>query len=875
MSATRLWVRVFAVVFSIPSCWHTAFARPSSVDVAQPTMGGVAQPVATANEVAAVTAFVSSGYRSIHFESSVGGLTFPFQVTADSDLVYVSDATANVIQVYRFTAFGFSFVRTIGSAGSGPGQFTGPEQVAIGGNYLYVADFSNNRVQRFDKSTGAYVSQFGIFGSGAGQFNAPSGVVYNPVNGNLYVSDVGNDRVQIFSTTGTYISQFGSLGSGNGQLNNPYTLAVDGRGNIYAADSGNNRVVKFDATGAFLRNIAVGASNPYGVAVDSANKVWVTTGTNDVYAYDSTGSYVSYYYGSITPSWFQGYFTGMRGIAVTQPLSVAPFNGAPAVIVADGSSGNVQWFTQSAQPIAHPGIANLAGLSGYIGGIAYDSAENIYVTALSLNQVFKFDKFGNYLLQWGSPGTGNGQLNGPYGIAIDDSDNVYVADRFNNRIQKFTSSGSYLLQWGTSGTGTGQFNGPGSIATDGSWIYVCDEINNRVQKFSLTGSYVRQWGTAGSADGQMQNPAGIAVDRKRNQVYVTEYVGNRVQQFNVFGDFIKVFADSISGTGKLVTPVGLAVDQHGNVYAADRGNSRVVQYNDNGTYLANFAFTSANAMGANPRNGQIHVGSSSSGAAAQFGAVIGKTDTVGVYRPSNQTFYLRNSLTAGAADITATVAGASATDLPIVGDWNGDGIDTAGLYRPSTSTFYLWDRWTNLSIANADYSFVFGAANGLPEAGDWNGDGRDGVGVFQPGTGTHLLKNDLIAGSDDYTVVFGAAGDKPAAGDWDSDGAASVGVYRPGDGRIHASNRNVNGAALEDLSYGLGNSTDLPVVGDWTHSGYAGFGVFRPSTALFVLDTRDRAPDSMFRSGFEAPLTFAFGTTGDLPVAGIWGNPAE
>ncbi|HEY7871545.1 MAG TPA: 6-bladed beta-propeller [Rudaea sp.] len=874
MSAMRLSYRACGAFFL--AAWSfAAFARPSSVDVVQGAGGGVTEWAATANEVVAVTAFASSGYRSVHFENSIGGFTFPFQVTTDNDMVYISDATANVIQVYRITAAGISFVRTIGSSGSGAGQFNGPEQVAVVGNYLYIADFSNNRVQRFDKTTGAYVSQFGSFGSGAGQFSTPSGLVYNPINGNLYVSDLGNDRVQIFSTSGTYLSQFGSPGAGNGQLNNPYVLAVDGRGNIYAADSNNNRIVKFDATGAFLRNIAIGATTPYGVAVDSADKVWVATGDNNIYAYDTTGTYRSYYYGNLTATPApNGYLGGVRGIAVTPPLNVPPYNGAPVVVIADGSSGVVQTFTQSAQPIAHPLIRNLAGLSGFIGGVAYDSAENVYVTAYFSNQVFKFDKFGNYLLQWGSSGTGNGQFSSPYGIAIDDSDNVYVADSSNNRIQKFTANGAYLLQWGSAGNGNGQFSSPGSIATDGSWIYVSDEVNDRVQKFSFSGGYVRQWGSAGTGNGQMQNPAGIAVDRKRNQVYVAEYGNSRVQQFTVFGDFIKVIADSTSGTGQLSNPVGMAIDQHGNVYVADRGNNRVVHYNDNGTYLSNFASASANAMAANPHNAQLHVGSSS-GAVTQFGAVMGKSDTVGVYRSSNQTFYLRNSLAAGAADITAAVVGASNTDLPIVGDWNGDGVDTAGLYRPSTSTFYLWDRWTNLNIASADYSFVFGSANDLPMAGDWNGEGRDSVGVFHPATGIHHLKNDLIAGSDDYGVVFGTAGDKPVAGDWNQDGAGSVAFYRPGDGRLHATNRNINGSALEELSYGLGNSTDLPVVGDWTHSGYAGFGVFRPSTATFSIDTQDRAPDSMFRSGFEPPLTFAFGASGDLPVVGVWGQMAE
>ena len=58
-------------------------------------------------------------------------------------------------------------------------------------------------------------------------------------------------------------------------------------------------------------------------------------------------------------------------------------------------------------------------------------------------------------------GNGEGQLNGPSGIAFDSEDNAYVADQHNNRVQKFTRDGEYLLQWGEPGDGDGQFNLPG------------------------------------------------------------------------------------------------------------------------------------------------------------------------------------------------------------------------------------------------------------------------------------------------------------------------------------------------------------------------------------------------------------------------------
>lgn len=824
---------------------------------------------------------VSSGYRSIHFQTSVSGFTFPFLVTADNDYFFFSDYSANTVLMYQIVGTSLNYVRTFGAPGSGSGQFNGSAQVAVVGNDIYVADYFNSRVQRFNKTTGAYMSQFGSAGSGPGQLSGPSGLVYNPINGLLYVSETGNDRVQAFTTAGIYVSQFGSAGNGNGQFSNPFSLAIDSVGNIYVADRDNSRVSKFNSSGTWLRNVAVGINTPYAVAVDNADNIWVTgSGTGDVYAYDSLGNFETYYYGGYGSPTFvsDGYFQGARGIAITSPLSFAPYNGAPAIIIADGSSHTLQVFSHSAQPIANPSMDSVSvSGNGYLFGIAYDSAENVYVTDYSNSTISKFDKFGAAITQWGSPGTGNGQFNGLMGIAIDDSDNVYVADRNNNRIQKFTSSGSYLTQWGTLGTGNGQFNHPSGVATDGAWLYVAEEINNRVQKFSLSGTYVRQWGTTGTGDGQFTSPEGIAVDRNRNQVYVAEYTGKRIQQFTVFGDFIKVLNDSTSGSGQLAGALGLAVDQRGNLYTGDLGNNRVVQFNDNGTYLHSIAATGANGVGVDPRNGQIRVGGLSSGKLTRFGAVMGKSDTIGVYRPSTQTFYLRNTLAAGAPDITATVTGAVSTDIPIVGDWNGDGIDTPGLWRPSTATFYLWDKWRGLDIASAPYQFVFGTSGDKPLVGDWDGNGRDGVGVFRASNGTQYLKNDLVAGSPDYSVVFGAAGDVPLGGDWNQDGDYSAGVYRPSTGRFYLTNRNITGSAPNDAPVALsGAAGDLPVAGDWTHNGSSGVGLFRAGT--FYLLPNDGTPDgTIFRNGFDPVVltTVAFGTTSDIPLAGSWGHPPE
>jgi hypothetical protein len=136
-----------------------------------------------------------------------------------------------------------------------------------------------------------------------------------------------------------------------------------------------------------------------------------------------------------------------------------------------------------------------------------------------------------FVLTWGSVGTGDGQFNLPRGIAVDVSGNVYVADRFNRRIQKFDGTGTFLTKWGSLGSGDGQFNNAYGVAVDGSGnVYVVDTGNHRIQKFDGTGTFLTKWGSLGSGDGQFNNPFGAAVDGSGN-VYVADQLNHRIQKF--------------------------------------------------------------------------------------------------------------------------------------------------------------------------------------------------------------------------------------------------------------------------------------------------------------------------------------------------------
>lgn len=138
-----------------------------------------------------------------------------------------------------------------GISGAGNGQFAVVAGVSVDSNgNVWVADFGNNRVQEFSEK-GEYQKKFGTTGKGTEQFEGPTTIAFS--GGNLYITDYRNNRVQEFSSAGVHVGQFGSGGTENGQFSGPYGIASDQRtGDLYVVDSGHSRVQEFTASGSFL-----------------------------------------------------------------------------------------------------------------------------------------------------------------------------------------------------------------------------------------------------------------------------------------------------------------------------------------------------------------------------------------------------------------------------------------------------------------------------------------------------------------------------------------------------------------------------------------------------------------------------------------------
>lgn len=132
---------------------------------------------------------------------------------------------------------------------------------AFSQDHVFVTDIGSDRVEIFDRVSGAHVGGWGGSGSGRSQFDGPLGISIE--NAEVYVIDAGNARVQVFSQTGEYLRQFSGAGT-TGQLGFPFDLAVY-NSELYVAD--NDRVVVFDPAGNYKRSFGGFAS-----ATDSAKQ---------------------------------------------------------------------------------------------------------------------------------------------------------------------------------------------------------------------------------------------------------------------------------------------------------------------------------------------------------------------------------------------------------------------------------------------------------------------------------------------------------------------------------------------------------------------------------------------------------------------------
>lgn len=219
-------------------------------------------------------------------------------------------------------------------------------------------------------------------------------------------------------------------------------------------------------------------------------------------------------------------------------------------------------------------------------GLEIDKENNIWVTDVGLQQVFKFSSEGKLLLTLGEArvyGDDSSHFNLPTDIAVSDDGSFYVSDGYyNRRVVKFSKDGTYLFEWGKHGNKRGEFIVPHGIDLDNLGnVYVADRENNRIQKFDAEGNFISDWNN--SETGMLLS---VVIDNKNGYLYAIDLMiendtvpkGSDIFRFDLNTNLQMQFGR----TGLYDKPTSMyhdiIIDDEGNIYVADGSDNSIKKF---------------------------------------------------------------------------------------------------------------------------------------------------------------------------------------------------------------------------------------------------------------------------------------------------------
>jgi peptidylamidoglycolate lyase len=227
-----------------------------------------------------------------------------------------------------------------------------------------------------------------------------------------------------------------------------------------------------------------------------------------------------------------------------------------------------------------------AGLFIMPHGLTVDRDNNVWVTDVALQQVFKFSHDGKLLMTLGEakiPGNDSAHFNLPTDVAVANDGSFYVSDGYgNSRIIKFSKEGKYLFEWGKRGNKPGEFHTPHGIDLDAYGnVYVADRDNNRIQKFDAGGKFLKEW----KNDKAVQLYS-LYIDKKDNNLFAVDYQtilyiipkGSDILQFDSTTKLVARFGRSGLYEGPKCRYHDIAADKEENIYVGDILGNRIQKF---------------------------------------------------------------------------------------------------------------------------------------------------------------------------------------------------------------------------------------------------------------------------------------------------------
>ena len=225
------------------------------------------------------------------------------------------------------------------------------------------------------------------------------------------------------------------------------------------------------------------------------------------------------------------------------------------------------------------------------------------------------------------------------------------------------------------------------------------------------------------------------------------------------------------------------------------------------------------------------------------------TDLGSLYRGRSPQDSLWYDLSSAGGSAFQIYFGATA-DVPVAGDYDGDGKTDAVIFRPSTGLWY----GPRTGAAQIVIQTYLGQAGDIPVPGDYDGDKKTDPAIFRPSSGLFFA---VLSGGGTLGKMLGQSGDVPVARDYDGDGKTDFAYYRPSTGAWQAQ---LSGGGTYSATNG--KPGDIPVPADYNGDRRADCVVFRPSSGLWT------GPYEGASGTFSATL----GQSGDIPIPGYYDN---